>query len=102
MYQSTLGEDYFIQSGRIYKIFTLGGGLSSACIDTSTRTYCAPADSSLHLKVGEVGFIQSAVVIKQKSATNPDSNFIHVDRDWFISEADAKALLATGKFGIMN
>jgi len=100
-----INEDYLdrlVIKGRVSEILPVGGDLMQVCVahPDSHHTDCGLAASSLGLRVGDTAYIRKAH-LKMWSDNDPRGTpyRFEVGR-WVVSEGEAKALAATGKFTI--
>ncbi len=89
-----------LTKGRASEVLYLGGGLSRVCVEKAAKaTSCGFADSSLHVKRGDVVYFREA---RFRWWTRGSSEIGHTDDGWFISKAEAEVLVATGKFKMVQ
>jgi hypothetical protein len=94
------GEYPLIAKGRISEILPIGGGVAHVCITYGNplNTECGAAALSLGWKVGDTAYIREAD-LKERDV-NGSAHFQLDQR--VITEGEAKALVATGKFKIVE
>lgn len=100
MYEDTVNN--FILRSKVSELQSGGGGLIRVCAKrVNGRTDCAFADSSLGLRMGDTVYMRFAMWFEWASHTErTDARF--EGQYSVITEAEAKALVETGKLQIIE
>lgn len=94
--------DVLIIKESVREIVPIGGGLSQVCTSYKDIRYdCGVADSSLGIKIGDIVYIRSGDLLRWKHVRKEPQTIAgssYESNTWIITEKEAQALLATGKF----